>query len=82
MLSEVIADSTHLSIIAMLRTILCRYLALGNDRAEFFELTTPLFESSEGVYGLTVPGYKVTRHVSPRAGANGATNIMSGHVLF
>lgn len=37
-----------------------RYLALGNDRNEFFELTTPLFVSSEGVYSLAVPGYKVT----------------------
>jgi hypothetical protein len=35
-----------------------RYLALGNDAEEFFELTTPLFVSADRVYSLMVPGYK------------------------
>ena len=39
--------------------LLERYLALGNDREEFFELTTPLFISEENTYSLMVPGYKV-----------------------
>lgn len=39
--------------------LLERYLALGNDRKEFFELTTPLFVSQQGTYSLMVPGYKV-----------------------
>jgi len=45
-----------------------RCLAIGNDREEFFELTTPLFISEDRVYSLMVPGYKaqrVTSHDSP-----------------
>lgn len=38
--------------------LLERYLALGNDREEFFELTTPLLISDKGTYNLMVPGYK------------------------
>lgn len=52
------ADKTARAQRQKAETLLERYLALGNDRNEFFELTTPLFVSSEGVYSLTVPGYK------------------------
>ena len=41
-----------------------RYLALGNEREEFFELTTPLFVTNDDVFSLFVPGYKV-RTVRP-----------------
>ena len=37
----------------------CRYLALGNDREEFFKLTTPLFVTHDDVFSLMVPGYQV-----------------------
>ena len=37
----------------------CRYLALGNDRKEFFALTTPLFRTHDNVFSLMVPGYQV-----------------------
>lgn len=40
-------------------TMLERYLAIGNDRNEFFQLTTPLFISQTGTYSLMIPGYKV-----------------------
>ena len=43
-----------------------RYLALGNEREEFFELTTPLFVSNDDVFSLCVPGYKVRRPVPGR----------------
>lgn len=36
-----------------------RYLALGKEREEFFELTTPLFISDDDVFSLLVPGYGV-----------------------
>ena len=36
-----------------------RYLALGNDRQEFFELPTPLFRTSDNVFRYMVPGYTV-----------------------
>lgn len=56
-----------------------RYLALGNDRNEFFELTTPLFVSSEGVYSLTVPGYKVIFIVLIAVtGTNLSTSVLFG----
>ncbi|KAK9804190.1 hypothetical protein WJX72_000175 [[Myrmecia] bisecta] len=38
--------------------LLERYLALGNDREEYFELTTPLFVSNDDMFSLMVPGYK------------------------
>ena len=44
----------------MLQAMLERYLALGNDREEYFELTTPLFINKDKVYSLLVPGYKVS----------------------
>ena len=44
----------------LLQAMVERYLAIGNDREEFFELTTPLFISKDKVYSLLVPGYKVT----------------------
>jgi hypothetical protein len=37
--------------------LLERYLGLGNDREEFFELTTPLFISKDETFSLLVPGY-------------------------
>lgn len=37
--------------------LLERYLALGNEREEFFELTTPLFVTHDEVFSLLVPGY-------------------------
>jgi hypothetical protein len=37
----------------------CRYLGLGNEREEFFELTTPLFISNDEIFSLLVPGYGV-----------------------
>ncbi len=45
---------------AKAEALLERYLALGNDREEFFELTTPLFVSDEEVFSLMVPGYAVS----------------------
>lgn len=45
---------------AKAEALLERYLALGNDREEFFELTTPLFVSDEEVFRLMVPGYAVS----------------------
>ena len=36
-----------------------RYLGLGNEREEFFELTTPLFISNDDNFSLLVPGYEV-----------------------
>lgn len=54
-------EETERTQILKAETMLERYLALGNDRNEFFELTTPLFISQKGTYSLTVPGYKVHR---------------------
>ena len=39
--------------------LLSRYLGLGNEREEFFELTTPLFISHDNTFSLLVPGYGV-----------------------
>ena len=39
--------------------LVCRYLGLGNEREEFFELTTPLFISKDETFSLLVPGYGV-----------------------
>jgi hypothetical protein len=39
--------------------LVCRYLGLGNEREEFFKLTTPLFISKDETFSLLVPGYGV-----------------------
>jgi hypothetical protein len=54
--------------------LLERYLALGNDREEFFELTTPLFVSSEEVYSLLVPGYETLEDL-PKPYKEGLVNL-------
>ena len=41
-------------------TLLERYLALGNEREEFFELPTPLFRSGDNVFSYMVPAYVVS----------------------
>lgn len=54
--------------------LLERYLALGNDREEFFYLTTPLFISSDNVYSLLVPGYKEVEDL-PKPFKNGLIKL-------
>ena len=63
--------------------LLERYLALGNDREEFFELTTPLFISEKNTYNLMVPGYKVG--LLPEclaAHPNGDLCVLTFHLRF
>ena len=42
--------------------LLERYLATGNESNKYFELTTPLFSTQDGVLSLMVPGYEVSNH--------------------
>lgn len=57
-----IVEETERGQLQKAEALLERYLATGNDRNEYFELTTPLFSSQDGILSLMVPGYEVGIH--------------------
>ena len=57
-----IVEETERAQLQKAEALVERYLATGNERNEYFEKTTPLFSSRDGILSLMVPGYEVGRH--------------------